>query len=215
MLSRNTFITSTIIVVLMLFGAGLAIFSTRFYQNSAAPESIPGLLWPDPKQLTDFSLLDHNGKPFGKSELQGHWSLLFFGYSYCPDVCPVTLSVMEQVQSQLQLQPGQPALQSLFITVDPQRDTTSHLAKYISYFNGKITALGGSDEQIDQLASQIGIAHITGPVSTDGSYMVQHTGSVFLLDPKSRLVGIFSAPHNADTLMTGITAISGFISRQD
>jgi len=203
------------ILALIIIGAGLGLYSTRYFHTSSAPETIPGLLWPDPKQLTDFSLIDHNGKPFGKNELQGHWSLLFFGYSYCPDVCPVTLSVMEQVQTRLQLQPGQPSLQSLFITVDPQRDTTSHLAKYISYFNGKITALGGSDEQINQLTSQIGIAHIIGSVATDGSYTVQHTSSVFLLDPKARLVGIFSAPHSTDILISGITNISGFISRQD
>lgn len=100
--SRKSLLTASIIFVLLITGAGLGVYSTRFYRTSTPPEAIQGLLWPNPKQLGEFSAINQNGDTFNISNLQGHWSLLFFGYTHCPDVCPVTLSVLEQVQTRLQ-----------------------------------------------------------------------------------------------------------------
>ena len=213
--SRKTLLTASIIFVLLITGAGLGVYSTRFYRTSMPSEAIQGLLWPNPKQLGEFSAINQNGDTFNISNLHGHWSLLFFGYTYCPDVCPVTLSVLEQVQTRLQQEQSLPALQTIFITGDPERDTTTRLAEYIGYFKGNFSALGGTIEQINSLASQIGIAYSLDMVQENGSYMVNHTSSVFLIDPQARLVGIFSAPHNPDDLTVGITNISGFINSQN
>lgn len=210
MLSRQTLLTLTIISGLLILGAGVGIFTSRYYSANQTTTSIPGLLWPDPKQLIKFDTIDHNGVPFGLDRLQGKWSLLFFGYTHCPDVCPLTMTVLSSLQDRL------PAgIQTVFITIDPVRDTTARLAEYIGYFDSRFIALGGSIEQVNSLTAQIGIVWSHGAPETDGSYPVSHTGSVFLLDPAARLVGIFSAPHQADTLLSGVSAIHDFIDRQD
>ncbi len=213
MLTSRTLLTTAIILVLMVIGAVLGIYTNRFYQPAPSPESIPGLLWPDPKQLTEFTTIDQAGNTFGLQDLKGKWSLLFFGYTYCPDVCPLTLSALGQIHNDLQQQ-FSPGIQTVFVTVDPERDTTTRLAEYIRYFNPDFIALGGSIEQIKTLASQIGIAWSHEPAATDGSYMVNHSSSVFLLDPQARLVGILSAPHEPDELKRRLLAISGFINSQ-
>jgi protein SCO1/2 len=129
---------------LMMIGAVLGIYSSRFYQSGPSPESIPGLLWPDPKQLVEFNTINQHGTSFGIKDLTGRWSLLFFGYTYCPDVCPVTLTVLAQLQEKLQQQQIAPATRTIFITVDPERDTYScwiPLPDWWAYFPHHMTQM--------------------------------------------------------------------------
>lgn len=214
MLSNKTLIITGIMLGLMLVGAALGIYSSRYYPRSPSAEAIPGLLWPNPKQLVEFNTTDHRSSSFGLSNLKGEWSLLFFGYTYCPDVCPVTLTVLAQIQESLQ-KSITPAIRTVFVTVDPERDTSARLAEYIDYFHKDFIALGGTRAQINSLTSQIGIAWSHAPAVADGSYLVNHSSAVFLLDPNARLVGIFSAPHDPDTLMAGIVRITDYINSQN
>lgn len=213
--TNKTLLTTGVILCLMLIGAVLGIYTGRFYQSAPSPDTIAGLLWPNPKQLTEFTTIDHNGRPYGAENLKGHWSLLFFGYTYCPDVCPLTLTVLGQLHKKLQSQPDLSDTRTLFITVDPDRDNTARLAEYIAYFNQNFIALGGTTEQVDGLASQIGIAWSHALADTEGNYMVNHSSAVFLLDPDARLVGIFSAPHDADSILASMVRITEFIKSQD
>src|SRR5690606_8150280 len=130
----------------------VGIYTSGFQQSGQPSQPIEGLLWPEPKQIGEFTTVDHKGKEFDLNNLEGQWSLLFFGYTYCPDVCPLTLSVLNEFYKTRE--PDE--VQIVFVTVDPERDTTTRLAEYIGYFNDEFTALGGSIEQVRSLASQIG-----------------------------------------------------------
>ena len=209
-------ITSTIFLVcLILLATGVGFLTGKyFYPKSTPVNTIQGLLWPDPKVIGDFSLLDHEGNPFGLSKLQGKWSLLFFGYTHCPDVCPVTLSTLDQVVKKLHEKQQDKNLQVLFVSVDARRDTPEQLADYVHYFNPEFIGLGGSTSQIDSITRQIGVAYFIGKNDGTDEYTVDHTASVFLVDPEKRLVGIYSTPHDADDIASRFIRIKKFIREQ-
>ena len=182
------------------------------FQENAAVKYMEGVFWPNPKEVGPFMTIDHQGRNFDVNRLKGKWSFLFFGYTYCPDACPITMSIMSDVQARLEQAGMTEDAQLLFITVDPFRDTTDRLATYVNYFDNRILGLGGTKEQIDSLVSQIGIVYLHRTPMEGGHYLVDHTASLFLIDPNARLVSIFSTPHNAETILTRFVEIKKFLS---
>lgn len=206
--------TLFIIIMLIAFSAGLGIYSSSYYQNKAKQTvSIPGFLWPNPKQLKAFEAISHNSQVFGFDNLIGHWSFLFFGFTHCPDVCPISLSVLNEVDSILKNKESTIPLQTLFVTVDPERDNTEALKQYIEYYNNDFIALGGSKEQVDSLARQIGVAYGKSQIESESKYLVDHSASIFLIDPQGRFVGVFSSPHEAQSIIKQFESIRDFIEK--
>jgi protein SCO1/2 len=197
-------------VALAALGAGIGVWSARWYQPQAA--SIEGLMWPNPKQVQAFQAIDHTGKEFGVERLRGKWSFLFFGYTHCPDICPITLAVLARVQQQLDAAGGAP-MQTVFVSVDPERDTPDQIAQYVRHFDERFIGLGGTLAQVQGLTAQLGIAFYHDQPTTDGDYLVDHSASVFLLDPEARLVSILPAPHDADRIIAKFRQIRSFIEK--
>jgi len=176
----------------------------------------PGLLWPNPKQITPFQLIGQNAKTFDLENLKGHWSMIFFGYTHCPDICPTTMTLMNSIVSELS-EEKQPTPRVIFVTVDPERDTQEHLADYVTYFNPAFLGLTGSEENIASLTKQIGILSMKIPDenSTEGSeYLMDHSASILLIGPEARLIGIFSAPHSKADIKHRYLAMRNFIDNQ-
>lgn len=129
----------------------------------------------------DFNLVNQDGQPVDQTLLDGKWSLVFFGFTYCPDYCPTTLGVLERVQTELGLDPDQ--LQIIFISVDPQRDTPQMLKDYLSSdgFPKGVIGLTGTDEQIKQAAKAYRVYYAK---SGEGeAYTMNHSLTVFLMGP--------------------------------
>jgi len=208
-----------ILLALTALIAGLLLSQTLNKPSNIPPQTqhqIPGLLWPNPKQITPFQLTDQNGEPFDHENLKGHWSMIFFGYTHCPDICPTTMTLMNSIVSELSDE-KQPTPQIIFVTVDPDRDTQEHLADYVAYFNPAFLGLTGSEENIAALTKQIGILSMKIPdeYSTDESeYLMDHSASILLIGPKARLIGIFSAPHNKVDIKHRYLAMRNFIDNQ-
>lgn len=175
--------------------------------------AIEGLFWPKPKQIHDFNTLDHTGNSFGLNQIKGKWSFIFFGYTHCPDVCPVTLSVMNEAYKQLVSEHDN--LQIIFVSVDPERDTTEKLSQYVSYFNENFIGLGGDSEKVDSLTKQIGVAYYLNNNGQKEGYLVDHSASIFIFDPKARMVGKISAPHDSEKVIKQFTDIKEFINAQN
>ena len=211
MFRKRHLATPALILGLLVIGAVIGIYTAGYRAPDAAPPGIEGLLWPSPKQIGEFTVVDHAGSSFGLEDLKGGWSFLFFGYTHCPDVCPLTLSVMDALSERLDRED----VRMIFVTVDPVRDNTGRLAEYLRYFNEDFIGLGGTERQVAGLASQIGIAYQYGAPAGDGNYLVDHTSSVFLLDPRARLVSIYSAPHDLEALLSRFRQIEDFISARD
>ena len=213
-MKNSLFTTSVIMLALIAFGAGIGVFSARQQQVEHAP-TIPGLLWPNPKELSAFSVNDQDNNEFNLQNLQGKWSFLFFGYTNCPDICPITLSVYAQLYSRFIEQDMARDVQMVFVSVDPERDKPDQLRDYVNYFHEDFIGLGGDDEQLRSLTSQIGIAYFREQPSEDGSYLVDHSASIFLVNPSGQLVAVLSAPHSADSLFSKYMDISTYLSGQD
>jgi protein SCO1/2 len=199
---------------LIALGMGVGVLTARYYRPVEEPTGIQGMFWPDPKQLYPFRTVDDTGARFGLDRLKGKWSFLFFGYTHCPDVCPITLSVMNQIYEELQRREQGGEVQMLFVTVDPERDTTRRLAEYVHKFNPAIIGLGGSMAQIQSLAGQLGVLLVKDEPDEHGNYLVDHSTALFLIDPKGRLISLFSAPHDAASIVSRFLQIRDFVKQQ-
>lgn len=197
--------------VAIAFGAGLSL-SRRQHDAPPAHPQIPGLLWPNPKALGPFSLVDQHGAEFNLERLRGKWSFLFFGYTNCPDICPTTMNLLSRVKRQLAERLHGQATQFIMVSVDPERDTPERLGTYVEYFDPDFLGLSGSREGLRDLTRQLGILHVR--VEQDGSddYLIDHSASILLLSPNVNLVGIFSAPHEAGDLAERATRIIDYVS---
>ncbi len=199
-------------LILSVFAGGAGILVAR---HTAPPNasSVEGLLWPNPRALNAFSVVDQDGQPFTHENLRGRWSLLFFGFTHCPDICPVTLSMLAQAKSGLATAARETPLQVIFVSVDPERDVPAQLAEYVRYFDPDFLGLGGTLDQIRALTSQLGVAFFHGEVTPAGDYSVDHSAAIFVIDPQTRMVGVISAPHQPESLVMRFQKMADFLRR--
>lgn len=156
------------------------------------------------RDLEAFQLTTHSGAPFTLASLKGKWSFLFFGYTYCPDVCPTTLNTLAQVEHQISEIGDDLDIQVVFVTVDPERDTAARLSEYVPYFDPTFIGVTGTQADINRLTRQLGILHLR--VERDGvdGYLVDHTASVLLFNPDGELRAVFPAPHVAQDMVADL-----------
>lgn len=154
------------------------------------------------RELPDFSLIDQQGRAFGGANLRGHWSLLFFGYTNCPDLCPATLTTLAAMQKRLRAANTAALPQVVFVSVDVKRDTPAQLQKYVPYFDPDFIGLTAADQpSIESFARKFGVGVIIQPTA-DGNYTVDHTGAIFVLSPDGRLTAILTGPFSVDALQS-------------
>lgn len=201
------FILLAVVVAALSAAAGISLW--RLSQAGPPSDFASLLVLPEPRVLGDFSLEDQNGNPFSSDRLRDRWSLIFFGFTYCPDICPSTLYDLQQVSQAVAGAPeGAAAHQVIFVSVDPERDSLERLGEYVSWFSPDFVGVTGAPEQLAPLALRIGVAyrveeHAPGSLN----YAVDHSASVFLTDPQGRLHGVFPAPHDADAMARDLAAI--------
>lgn len=150
-----------------------------------------------PRPLPDVPSTDHEGNPFGLAGFEGHWSFAFFGFTYCPDICPATLHVLASARRLLEdLSPSdRPAV--VMISVDPGRDTPERLAEYVPFFHPEFRGLSVAAPHLPELTRGFGAAYAYSPLGED-SYTVDHTASLFLVDRAGRVAAVFPTPHTAE-----------------
>jgi protein SCO1/2 len=146
-----------------------------------------------PQPLPEFSLLSDSGQTLTRADVQGQWSLVFFGFTHCPDICPTTLARLADVRKRVADLAKEQQPQVLLVTVDPERDTPPVLAEYLQGFDPSFRGITGSVEDIDAFASALGVAHSKIPMGGE-QYMVDHTSVVMVIDPQGRRAAIFSPP---------------------
>jgi len=157
----------------------------------------------EPRLIPGFVMTDHLGRRAELSNLKGGWSLLFFGFTTCPDVCPTTLSVLNDAISALDDPPT-----VVMVSVDPDRDTPERLAQYVPAFNPNFIGYTGTFEETVKLAAQLNIAFGKVPGLVPGSYLVDHSASLVLIDPDGRYAGFIKAPHNSSNIQRVIRDLS-------
>ncbi|MGH8217975.1 MAG: SCO family protein [Steroidobacteraceae bacterium] len=158
----------------------------------ATPQLTSGTWLPTPRSAGKFTLIDQSGAPFTQASLPGEPSIITFGFTHCPDVCPATLAMLARVSRTAHM----PPVRVIFISVDPQRDTPHVLGRYVSAFDPRFIALTGSPAAIRALAGRLGVAYERVALP-GGDYTIDHTAVAFLLDAKGRVAAIFTAPFDA------------------
>ena len=141
---------------------------------------------PEPQTLPAFALEAHDGKAFTKASLLGRWSVFFFGYTNCPDICPVTLALMNQVR-------GVDEVQMVLVTVDPERDTPPALAAYLDHFSRDFVGVTGDPAILTEFARSLGASYARGVDVTQG-YLVDHSGHLAVVDPSGAFHGFIRPP---------------------
>ncbi|MGA0805729.1 MAG: SCO family protein [Pseudohongiellaceae bacterium] len=154
-----------------------------------------------PRRFSDFALTDQNGQPFAQERLKGRWTLLFFGYTFCPDICPLTLASIRQFEQTLAAVDAAAAaqVQVAMISVDPERDTLEKLGEYVAYFGADYIGATGQYIDVFNFARQVNIAFGYVP-QDDGSYLVNHSGEIVLINPEGHFHGFFKVPHDPEKM---------------
>ncbi|MBF0159540.1 MAG: SCO family protein [Magnetococcales bacterium] len=191
----NRYLLPAALLAGALLAGGTLLFSWyhAMERGQSVPAELQGMMLPASRALEPFQLVDHKGAPFTLDNLRGQWSLVFFGYTYCPDICPLGLGVLSAMLTDLSSR--NPSLRQrsrgIFISVDPQRDTPKVLQDYVAFFGSDLLGVTGTAEQLQDAARKFGAyfrIQKEKPVDTD--YEVVHSSSVLLISPQAHLVAM-------------------------
>lgn len=189
-------------VILAAAGAGVGLGVT-YRENDARAVFLPDRVMtvlPQPQTLTPFTLHDHAGQPFDLARLHGKWSLVFFGFSSCHDVCPSTLATLAQLRGELARDGAVERVQLVFVSVDPGRDDAATLKRYVGAFDAGLLGVTGVDTQIRRLADQLGAAYQVSAGTGSKHYPVIHSPALYLLDPQARYHAVLTPPFDAKVI---------------
>ena len=192
--SRNIKLTVTGLLVFITLV--VAAFVHRISLPRVMTESemkINGLYLLDtPRSIDDFQLVDHHGVPFNRARFEGKWTLVFFGFTYCPDICPTTMAFLNNFMANLEGTEAQDT-QVVMVTVDPARDTVQQLAGYVPFFNPEFIGVTGEFLAIHRFATALNtpFRKVTGE---GDNYQIDHSTNVVLINPKGDYHGFFKAP---------------------
>jgi protein SCO1/2 len=170
-------------------------------------------IFPQPINVTDVPFLNEEGQTVGKKDNVGKWSFLFFGYTYCPDICPTTLAVMQQMW--MKLNPKmQSQTQVVLVSVDVDRDTPEQLKTYMDYFDPNFTAFTGKPASLRSFAAQLNAVYAkverknaNGAIDTELGYLMDHSANITILDPNGNYFGFIRPPFNPKKMLNIVTAI--------
>lgn len=202
---QKTVVVLTAVVALVL---GLTVNKVLNGKGQGDPVALLDagiVLLPQSRELPDVKLFDTEGKTFALDQLDGKWSLLFFGYTFCPDICPTTLAQLRELKSKLP-EAAQNNLQLVFVSIDPQRDTAEHLKEYLNFYKAGFIGLRGELPAIQTLANAVSIPFIPADTSKE-NYTVDHSGNLVLLGPEGRQRGFIRSPLNNQKLLEQLPAV--------
>jgi protein SCO1/2 len=188
---------------------------SRLDEPPAPPPSIGGFVLPEPRKLPAVDLVDENGEPFTPSQFAGRWSFVYFGYTYCPDVCPLALIELAALKDRLASEQPETTAAYYLVSVDPQRDTPARLHEYVHYFDPTFHGLTGSLDAISALAKAAEALFFVPPGQGLENYLVSHSNNFVLLNPRGELEAIFTPPHSPEQLAADFAKIAAYRSSRD
>jgi len=195
--------TVFILVALVALVLGLTVNKVLSGKGQGDPTALIDagiILLPQSRTLPAVKMLDQDGQPVVIDELKGKWSLLFFGYTFCPDICPTTLAQLRQIKSELPKE-AVDQLQVILVSVDPNRDTPQQLKQYLGYFDKDFKGLtAASVEDLQKLANAVSIPFIPADTSKP-NYTVDHSGNLAVIGPDGTQRGFIRAPLNNQKLV--------------
>jgi protein SCO1/2 len=190
--------TVFILVALIALILGLTVNKVLSGKNQGDPTALIDagiILLPQSRNLPEVTMINQDGQPVTINELKGKWSLLFFGYTFCPDICPTTLAQLRQIKSELPPEAVE-KLQIVLVSIDPNRDTPKQLKQYLGYFDPQFVGLTpASTEELQKVANAVSIPYIPADISKP-NYTVDHSGNLAVIGPDGTQRGFIRAPLN-------------------
>ena len=190
-------------------------------QSDAELREIGATIYPEPRAISDFRLQDETGDFFTKADFEGHWNLVFFGFTHCPDICPLTMAELKQFYEALDFEMlERPRV--FLVTVDPLRDNPATMAAYLENYHADFIGLSGDPASIAQLASELYVAYGEPPADAMGhahgdsqadvvvdeeNYLIEHSGHIAVIDPRGEYVAVMRAPHRDRDMAVAYTEI--------
>ncbi|WP_238582342.1 SCO family protein [Cellvibrio sp. OA-2007] len=219
MISKNPWQVLYTIAIAASVGLGIVLGMQHF--SAASPLTAAQML-PEPKPLTGFILENHRGEMASENIFRGHWSLVFFGFTSCPDYCPMELQKLAKLLNRMG---AGDELQVVFVSVDPERDGQEKLASYVHFFHPQIIGLRGSNVELASFANFFGAAYdrsaifnskvlsipagINMPVEVGEQYQVNHSTRVFMVNPAGEFVGSFTSPYSVKDMLFDMQKLMG------
>jgi len=213
--------THILIFIIAAVGAGLAGIwmgknTTDETSVSIKPDTIQGAIYPKAKFIKEFTLINHRSEKVTKENFRNQWSLIFVGYTHCPDICPTTMTVMNQVSEFMSKQEIQPP-KIVFLSIDPERDTADILNSYVAYFNKDFIGLGGALTEVAQFSQQLNAVFRKAPglsgEITDKDYLMDHSSALMLINPDGNLQSILTAPHTPANVIESIIKSQAYFQK--
>lgn len=201
-------IGATPIILLAAIAVAIGfLVGSRYFAAPILPTMKTAVMYPAARAVPDFTLTRADGTTLTQADWQGRWTIAFFGFTHCPDICPNTLGVLKQVWATLDEQVKSGRLHFDFISVDPQRDTPEQLQRYVNFFSSEFGAATGTDEELTRLTRGLGLVYARVEDS-DGDPTFDHSASLVIIDPAGRLVGLFRPPYAAEPIATDLAALA-------
>jgi len=202
-----------LLIPLGILAAAAGIWLSVSYFNAGAKPTPPveymraGTPLPRPKVLSPFSLTDQDARPFGLEDLKGHWTFVSIGFTSCGHVCPTNMATYRALDREI----TGPAVDFMFISVDPERDSPERLGRFVRQFNPRFLGATGSHDQLRSLTRELGVMY-AGPAEQEvtTNYMVDHSASILLLDPQARLAAVFSWPHDSTAIAADFAILNDY-----
>jgi protein SCO1/2 len=192
-------------LVIIAFVGG-TLFMTLAFQGPR-DQPLHAMVLPQSRALPQFSLLDQDGAEFDTESLRDQWSLLFFGFTHCPDICPATLQQLAIARSRVLHEKNRSFPNIVLISVDPERDTPGVLAEYIGHFGDGMTGVTGPIDELRKLTSVLGI-YFEKSAGENGNYSVDHSAVVIVINQNAEFHALFSAPHTIDHFVEDMPLIT-------
>jgi len=206
--------TAMMLVVSAGFWASLSVFEPESANPASVRPSTPeigGLVLRETRPLPSFELLDDRGELFRESDFFGKWSFLYFGFTFCPDVCPTSMVEMSRLSRSLSHSHPEVPIQFYLVSVDPARDTPERLHEYVRYFNDSFRGLTGELSELDKLADAASVVYrLPSNVEPGDNYDVGHSSTIVVIDPAGNVRAIFIPPLQAADLANDFAAIEAW-----
>lgn len=205
---------TTLYILIVAVAMGLGLWAAEhFYGGGRAdgPATSAVRLFPRPRALPDFSLRQSDGTQLVPGELKGHWTLVFLGFTHCPDVCPTTLAELSRAQKQWEALPDSTRPQVLFVSVDPERDDADRVGEYAHGFHRDTLAATADVPALEAFARSLSMVFAKVP-APDGAppdqYSVDHSATIAVLDPQARMAGVISPPLDPAAIARDLAALT-------
>ena len=199
-------IASCVVVMLVAVSLYVNKMTTKVHLSSEQLKDMGLYLIEPPRNLGAFNLMDSAGKEFLPKDFEGKWNMLFFGFTFCPDICPITMSMLSRIEKGLDTE-NQEKIRIFLVTVDPDRDSPDQLKVYLENFSENFIGLTGGLDQIYNFATRVNAPFNPIKNNKESNYTVDHTGSIILINPEGNYAGFFRAPHNQDDVKKAVLDI--------